>query len=48
MRVYQQICDDEDVNARVSCWSEDQDSGFHDHDESAAAIAVISGQVRKD
>ena len=47
-RVYEQIVDDEDVNAWVICWSEDQDTGFHDHDESAAAIAVISGQVRED
>jgi hypothetical protein len=37
-RVYEQIVDDEDVNAWVICWSEDQDTG----------IAVISGQVRED
>ena len=48
MRVYQQIWDDEHVNAWVICWSEDQDTGFHDHDESAAAIGVISGRVRED
>ena len=47
-RVYEQIWDDEHVNAWVICWSEDQDTGFHDHDLSAAAIAVISGQVRED
>src|SRR6185312_15765267 len=47
-RVYEQIWDDERVNAWVICWSEDQDIGFHDHDLSAAAIAVISGQVRED
>jgi mannose-6-phosphate isomerase-like protein (cupin superfamily) len=47
-RVYEQIWDDEDVNAWVICWSEDQDTGFHDHDESAAAIAVVSGHVRED
>jgi mannose-6-phosphate isomerase-like protein (cupin superfamily) len=47
-RVYEQIWDDEDVNAWVICWSEDQDTGFHDHDESAAAITVISGSVRED
>ena len=47
-RVYAQIWDDEDVNAWVICWSEDTDTGFHDHDESAAAIAVISGHVRED
>lgn len=48
MRVYEQIWDDEDVNAWVICWSEDQDTGFHDHDDSSAAIAVIEGQVRED
>ncbi len=48
VRVYEQIWDDERVNAWVICWSEDQDTGFHDHDEAAAAIAVISGSVRED
>ncbi|MFZ0041063.1 MAG: cysteine dioxygenase family protein [Solirubrobacteraceae bacterium] len=48
IRVYAQIWDDEDVNAWVICWSEDQDTGFHDHDESGAAIAVVSGRVRED
>ncbi len=47
-RAYEQVWDDEDVNAWLICWSADQDTGFHDHDESAAAIAVISGQVRED
>ncbi len=47
-RVYEQIWDDEDVNAWVICWSEDQDTGFHDHDESAAGIAVVSGRVREE
>ena len=48
VRVYEQIWDDDEVNAWVICWSEDQDTGFHDHDESAAAIAVVSGRVRED
>jgi mannose-6-phosphate isomerase-like protein (cupin superfamily) len=47
-RVYEQIWDDEEANAWVICWSEDQDTGFHDHDESAAGIAVVSGRVRED
>ncbi|HTW12089.1 MAG TPA: hypothetical protein VME01_05050, partial [Solirubrobacteraceae bacterium] len=47
LRVYEQIWDDEDVNAWVICWSADQDTGFHDHDESGAAIAVIAGEVRE-
>jgi mannose-6-phosphate isomerase-like protein (cupin superfamily) len=47
-RVYAQIWDDDEVNAWVICWSEDQDTGFHDHDDSAAGIAVVSGRVRED
>jgi len=47
-RVYQEIWNDGEVNAWVICWSEDQDTGFHDHDESGAAIAVVSGKVRED
>ncbi len=48
VRVFELIWEDEDVNAWVICWSEDQDTGFHDHDSSEAAVAVISGQVRED
>jgi quercetin dioxygenase-like cupin family protein len=48
VRVYEQIWGDEEVNAWVICWSEDQDTGFHDHDESEAAIAVVDGRVRED
>ncbi len=47
-RVYEEIWDDEHVNAWLICWSEDNDTGFHDHDESAAAIVVIEGQVREE
>jgi mannose-6-phosphate isomerase-like protein (cupin superfamily) len=48
MRVYELIWDDEDVNAWIICWSHDQDTGFHDHDQSGAAVAVISGEVQED
>jgi hypothetical protein len=47
-RVYEQIWSDDEVNAWVICWSEDHDTGFHDHDESAAGIAVVSGRVREE
>lgn len=47
-RLHEQIWDDEHVNAWVICWSEDHDTGFHDHDESAAAILVIEGEVREE
>jgi mannose-6-phosphate isomerase-like protein (cupin superfamily) len=45
-RVYEQIWEEHAVNAWLICWSEDQDTGFHDHDESDAAIRVIAGRVR--
>jgi quercetin dioxygenase-like cupin family protein len=48
VRVYEQIWDDSEVNAWVICWSEDQDTGFHDHDQSAAGIVVISGSVHEE
>jgi mannose-6-phosphate isomerase-like protein (cupin superfamily) len=47
-RVYEQIWDEGDVNAWLICWSEDSDTGFHDHDDSAAGITVVSGSVRED
>jgi Cysteine dioxygenase type I len=47
-RVYEQIFSDELVNAWLICWSDRQDTGFHDHDESAGGIAVIAGRVREE
>lgn len=48
VRVYEQIFCDERVNAWLICWSDDQDTGFHDHDDSAGGIAVIAGRVREE
>jgi mannose-6-phosphate isomerase-like protein (cupin superfamily) len=47
-RAYELICDDGEVNAWAIRWSEDADTGFHDHDDSAAGITVIRGRVRED
>jgi quercetin dioxygenase-like cupin family protein len=47
-RVYALLWDDENVNAWLICWAQDDDTGFHDHDASGAAITVIDGQVRED
>jgi mannose-6-phosphate isomerase-like protein (cupin superfamily) len=47
-RVYELLWEDADVNAWLICWSEDHDTGFHDHDTSAAAITVLAGHVRED
>jgi mannose-6-phosphate isomerase-like protein (cupin superfamily) len=48
VRVYELIWSDDDVNAWVICWQDDSDTGWHDHDESAGGIAVISGRVREE
>jgi quercetin dioxygenase-like cupin family protein len=32
----------------VVCWMPGHDTGFHDHDESAAAIAVVQGAVSEE
>lgn len=44
-RVYETIWSDEYVNAWVICWPDDADTGFHDHDVSAAGIVVVEGSV---
>ncbi|HEY2767261.1 MAG TPA: cysteine dioxygenase family protein [Solirubrobacteraceae bacterium] len=48
VRVYEQLLNEDHVNAWLICWSGGQDTGFHDHDESAGAIAVLSGRVREE
>lgn len=47
-RTYELLWEDDQVSAWLLCWSEDHDTGFHDHDVSAAAITVIHGHVRED
>lgn len=47
-RVYEQVWDAEDVNAWMICWTAGHDTGFHDHDDSAAGIFVIEGRVREE
>ncbi len=47
-RVYEELCRDEHLAAWLICWSEDHDTGFHDHDTSAGALAVAGGRVREE
>ncbi|HEY1776636.1 MAG TPA: cysteine dioxygenase family protein [Solirubrobacteraceae bacterium] len=44
-RSYALIWADEHVNAWAIRWSADADTGFHDHDGSAAGIVVLEGAV---
>lgn len=47
-RTYEQLLRDEHLDVWLICWSEDHDTGFHDHDLSAGAVAVFAGSVREE
>jgi Cysteine dioxygenase type I len=47
-RTYSELLRDDNVAAWLICWMDEQDTGFHDHDVSAGAVAVVSGSVRED
>jgi predicted metal-dependent enzyme (double-stranded beta helix superfamily) len=44
-RTYELLHHDSEVMAWLICWSDDHDTGFHDHDVSSGAVAVLSGAV---
>jgi predicted metal-dependent enzyme (double-stranded beta helix superfamily) len=47
-RTFKQLLRDEHLDVWLLCWSHDHDTGFHDHDLSAGAVAVVSGSVREE
>jgi quercetin dioxygenase-like cupin family protein len=47
-RTYVRLLREEHLEVWLLCWSEDQDTGFHDHDLSAGAVAVVAGEVREE
>jgi predicted metal-dependent enzyme (double-stranded beta helix superfamily) len=47
-RLYVELLSDEHLTAWLICWTDQQDTGFHDHDRSAGAVAVLSGRVREE
>jgi predicted metal-dependent enzyme (double-stranded beta helix superfamily) len=47
-RLYDELISDDHLTAWLICWMDDQDTGFHDHDHSAGAVAVVSGAVREE
>ena len=47
-RLYEELLSDEHLTAWLICWMEDHDTGFHDHDVSAGAVAVVSGAVSEE
>jgi predicted metal-dependent enzyme (double-stranded beta helix superfamily) len=47
-RTYHELLSDEHLTVWLICWSDEHDTGFHDHDVSAGAVAVVSGAVREE
>ena len=47
-RVYELLRHDSNVMVWLICWMEDHDTGFHDHDISSGAVAVVHGHVREE
>ncbi len=47
-RVYEELFSDEHITAWLICWSEDHDTGYHDHDISSGAVSVLSGRIREE
>jgi predicted metal-dependent enzyme (double-stranded beta helix superfamily) len=47
-RTYKQLLRDDHLDVWLLCWSYDHDTGFHDHDLSAGAVAVVAGSVREE
>jgi predicted metal-dependent enzyme (double-stranded beta helix superfamily) len=47
-RSYEELISDEHLTAWLICWMDDHDTGFHDHDRSSGAVAVVSGAVREE
>jgi predicted metal-dependent enzyme (double-stranded beta helix superfamily) len=44
-RVYEELLRDDELAVWLICWMDDHDTGFHDHDLSSGAVAVIKGEV---
>jgi len=47
-RTYQLLHRDADVEVYLVCWMPGHDTGFHDHDHSAAAITVVDGAITEE
>ena len=47
-RSYAELIADPFLTAWLICWMDDHDTGFHDHDTSSGAVAVVSGAVREE
>src|SRR4051794_41813549 len=47
-RHYEELRRDDDVAVWLICWMDDHDTGYHDHDLSGGAVAVVEGAGAED
>jgi predicted metal-dependent enzyme (double-stranded beta helix superfamily) len=47
-RTYEELVLREDVGIWLICWMHDHDTGFHDHDLSSGAVAVLQGRLKEE
>jgi mannose-6-phosphate isomerase-like protein (cupin superfamily) len=47
-RHYEELHRDAHLTAWLICWLDEHDTGFHDHDLSSGAVAVLSGALREE
>jgi hypothetical protein len=47
-RTYAEVTREPQLGVWVICWMDDHDTGFHDHDISAGAVAVVEGRLREE
>jgi predicted metal-dependent enzyme (double-stranded beta helix superfamily) len=47
-RTYEEVTRTDQVGVWVICWMDDHDTGYHDHDISSGAVAVVQGELREE
>ena len=47
-RHYAQLYRDPNIDVWLICWTDDQDTGYHDHDRSQGAVTVCGGALFED
>jgi hypothetical protein len=47
-RTYAEVTRAPGLGVWVICWMDDHDTGYHDHDISAGAVAVVEGRLREE
>jgi predicted metal-dependent enzyme (double-stranded beta helix superfamily) len=47
-RIFRMLERDEHLETWVICWMAGHDTGFHDHDLSSGAVAIVRGAVREE